>query len=407
MELRTISATSLEVFTKCQARWKAEKLDRVPEIRDRGPAELGTSVHNALEEYVRVVYIEKARVPDLDWLLELYFEYFKAEFGTADKTNEWFDQGEEMLRKWYKRMTPQFPTFEVISVEVKDFLIIKTTHGERKYNYIWDRCDTWVENGKRIIRIVDYKTWRKNLTTTQMRQKIQVRMYAMAAAAQFKDMQPDEIWVQLDQLRHAEVEIDFNRDENLSTWKFVKDQANLILATDENTVKPTLNDECNFCGIKTTCDALRANISGGGTYSLETKEDLLKARYELASQMKGAEYAVKEIDNIIRARAEAEDDDAWTAGEFDLTFGRKTTRVPKKDEIALIVGPQVFKQIGTVTVGAVEKLIKSGELGPEKTSQLKQAFTRTTRNELKVTRNTPEEVQSSVTSQKLTPLSAV
>lgn len=376
MDLKTISASGYQVAETCLKRYHAEYVLRTPKTEASEAANLGNAVHGALEDYVKAIYVDKVNLaPTLKNLLNFYNKHFEKWFGTADRSNDWYPQGKEQLTTWFKRTN--LDNVQVISTEKKSFIPIPTSQGHKRYNYIWDRCDLFEEDGKVIIRVVDYKTWRKNMQPREMRHKTQVRMYAMAAAVQFKHLNPDEIWVQLDQLRYGNPEVKFTREDNVETWRYVKRQAEIIIEADENKLEEKLNPECGYCVIKSRCTKLRKNIEGGGVWSMQTDEELAEALAALDNQAKGAEQAAEEVRAILQARMDNADKDTLDAGNFTVEFSKTARRQTNNRAVSLIVGPDLFKQIGKVSVSDVDALIKSGELGPEKTKQLETVFSKT------------------------------
>lgn len=368
MELRTISASSFQSYEECPKRWFEENVKRTPRSGGTAPADLGTACHQALEDYVGVVYKDKKREPDLKLLLMFYRVAFQNAFGSADLDRPEYEDGEQMLRRWHDRTN--LDGVEIISMEQKDYVEIKTSDGLKRYNYIWDRCDRLYEDGKKIIRVVDYKTIRANLSPEELGTKIQARMYGMAAAVQFKDEQPDEIWIQFDLLRYGTVDVKFSREQNLATWKYIRETAERILATDETKVPEVLGPGCQWCVRKATCKTLRKNIEGGGTFSLQDDEALFKARVELESTQKAAKYALEEIDNLIAARAVQRDELEWETDNYEVKFTSKRTRVVDAHEVRMILGDQIVAQLGKVTLGDIDKLRKGNEITPEQKSLL-------------------------------------
>lgn len=369
MELRTISATSLQTFEECPKRWLEENVNRTPRSGNTNAADNGTACHAALEEYVGAVYVDKKAQPNLDMLLMFYKNAFMDAFKTVELDRPEYAEGVDMLTRWFDRA--DFEGIEIVSLEKKDFIEIRTSAGPRKYNYIWDRCDKFTENGKKIIRVVDYKTIRANLSPEDLSAKIQARMYAMAAAIQFKDEKPDEIWVQFDLLRYSPVEVTFNRDQNVATWNYVKATAERILAMNPAKAPETLGPGCQWCVRKTTCNTLRKNIAGGGIYSLQSDEELLKARYELESVQKAAKYGLEEIDDLIMSRSKARDEIEWEAGNFEVKFTSRRTRSVDTQDVVNIIGADAVASLGKVNIGEVEKLLKGNELTAEQKSLLR------------------------------------
>ena len=377
MDLYSISATALEVAEKCLVRYEAEKVKRAPQTGSKTPANKGSACHGALEDHVRKVYIEKDPTYEntLKNLLKLLDKYFEEIFGNLDKKSEDYKDCKEMLTKWFKRT--DLSGLKVLSVEEHYVIEVPTSQGIKKFNYIWDRCDEFYEDGKLIIRVVDYKSWRKNLQPNDLHHKIQTRMYAMAASMKFKDRNPDEIWVQLDQLRWGNPESKFSVEENRETWKWMKKLVEKIIATDPSTLRPTLNDECGFCVLKTTCPELRKNAQAGGVWALMDDDQLARAQYELISAQNGAKYALEEIETIMSARMKNEDVLEWDTENFEVKFtsGRATRSINPRD-VARIVGDDIFRTITKVNITTIDDLMKTGELTDEQCAALKAAMTR-------------------------------
>src|SRR5688500_1808382 len=119
MKPKTLSASSLSVAEKCMARWKTEYIDRV-----RGPggsaADLGTTCHAALEEFVTICYIADEKMPD-EWMIlkTCYDRAFPVTFGSDFSVPEYAD-GIDMLMKWHKQNVPNLRGHEILSTEKKE-----------------------------------------------------------------------------------------------------------------------------------------------------------------------------------------------------------------------------------------------------------------------------------------------
>lgn len=372
MQLRTISASSLTTFEECPRRWHAENIERVPRTGGPGPAGVGTAVHNTLEVYVAKVYMTKEWDDDWKRIEDLYTVQFAKVFGTMDTTSEQYKDGLSMLKNWFERTN--LNNIEVLSVEIKSSMPIKTNDGIKKYNYIWDRCDRFKEDSKTIIRVVDYKTIRANLSPSDLRQKIQARMYAVAAATQFKDDKPDEIWICFDLLRYGPVEVKFSRDELLRTWKYIKDTANAIIAADPDDLEERLSPGCMFCVRKFNCDTLLKNETGEGIMALADDDDALAERHmQLTSVNKASKYALEEIENLMLAKAKENDEIEGETENYEVRFTARKTRYVEDFEVAEILGPEKFATIGKVTMGEIDRLLKSKELSAVQKSLLRGA----------------------------------
>lgn len=376
VNLNSISASRFETFAGCTARYRAEYEEKTPRSENGGPADVGTACHGALEDYVGSVYFRKTATPDLGLLLSMYHWHFKNIFRIADRKDERYVDGVGMLKNWYNRT--DLSNVEVISMEKKSSIPIKTKDGIKPYNYIWDRCDRFTEDGKTVIRVVDYKSYRKYMTTKEAKSKLQFKMYAAAAMAEFKDVIADEVWIQADMLRYGTVEVRFTIEECREIYRTIRETANMILDLPANKVQETIGPGCVYCVRKATCETLSKNIAGGGTFSVEQDPDAMaEALYRLENQHKASKYAIDEIKKLMLVKMEAEDNpDGWETDKFKVQFTSRSRRVINPREVALIVGNDIFKTLASVTVGEVDKLIKSGELDDKQCEALKKAMTK-------------------------------
>src|SRR3954467_5007859 len=151
MRPKSISASSLNVADLCLARYKAEHIDRGRGMSGNA-ASLGTSVHGALEMYVKNCIMETTFPQTINQLLEFFRISYMTYFSSDLETEEYLD-GVQMLKAWHKRT--DFSQFTVVSTEVKTSFPVPTTIGPLPFNYIWDRFD---QIGPREYRVVDYKT---------------------------------------------------------------------------------------------------------------------------------------------------------------------------------------------------------------------------------------------------------
>ena len=371
MELKTLSASALLTFEECPARYNAENVNRTPRVGGTGPADLGTAVHGALEQYVIAVFLN--RTADASFkLLAMYYQISYAEtFGTSDRSHPSYKEGLAMLQTWYDRT--DLSGVQVISCEKKDHIIIKTSDGPKRLNFIWDRCDMFFEGDRKIIRVVDYKTIRANLSPDDLRHKLQARIYAMCAAAWFKEEAPDEIWIQFDLLRYGPVEVTFTRDTNLETWNYVKSTAEKIIAMDGDTAPRSLGPGCMYCVLKTSCPLLQRNVVHGGVLSL-TLEQMMESYLALEAQNKASKYAMEELADMMLSIARERNEISIEEGDFQLEFKSRRSRTVDSQEAIEILGPTMTSQMATFGVTDIEKLLKSEELSDAQKSLLRRTI---------------------------------
>lgn len=371
MELKTLSASSLLTFDECPARYYAENVLRTPRVGGTGPADLGSSVHLALENYVIAVYVNGTAKADLRFLNMLFEAAYAETFGTSDKSHPFYKDGMKMLENWYNRT--DLDGVQVISCEKKDFVEVKTSDGPKRLNFIWDRCDMFFEDGKKIIRVVDYKSIRANLSPEDLRTKLQARVYAMCAAAFFKEEEPDEIWIQFDLLRYSPVEVTFTRDKNLETWRYIKSTAERILATDPDKAPRKLGTGCMYCVLKSSCPQLQKNAVNGGVMSMSL-EQMMESYLALEAQNKASKYAMEELTDMMLREARERNEVEIEEGDYRLEFKSRKTRTVNSHEAIEILGPTMSAQMANLKISDIETLLKSEELSDAQKSLLRRTI---------------------------------
>lgn len=375
---KSFSATALQVAQTCTARYKAEMLDR-----NRGfggannAATLGSAVHGALEYYVKATQIQKSEPESLEALMSYFKISYMQEFNTTELNSVEYFEGVEMLKKWFERTS--FEGVTVISAEKKDNFPVKTTIGEKPFNYIWDRFDYL---GNDEYRVVDYKTNKWGLRPEDLKNKIQARVYGMVAAMQLhaEGKTVKRIWVAFDMLRHdGMVGISFSRDENIATLKFIRTLAQKIIDTPENEVTETINNECLFCVRKQGCSALLKNVAVGGVHSLGSIEETVPRRAYIEMQIKALNAALREMDSWIIDNAKKRDELEFDGDDFILNVGMSLgNRKVDPDFAAKILGDELFEKYGgkSLPMAAVDKLLKGNEITAQQKSQLRGLITR-------------------------------
>lgn len=367
---KSLSASSILVSEACPARWKTEYFLKTPQ-QSSEPANIGTSVHFALEHFVRDVYLEHK----IDWgdvkHLKAYYDIGYVEtFNSSNFDTDAYRDGAALVAKWYDENKEGLPN-KVLTCEVKENFLIKTSAGEIPFNFIWDRCDQIDDN---TYEVVDYKTIRAPVQPQQLKEKIQPRAYALAAQIKWPDA--TKIWVTFDMLRYGPVGVVFTRDENAQTYRYLKRAAERIIATDENNVPEILNPECKWCIRKATCDTLQQAYVGGTVHGL-TIEEIAERKEQIGNQLLALKYADEELDKALVTHAEKEEIFEWDAGEFEVEITARKTRKPNSDAILRIIGPELATRYGNMTMTNIDKMLKSGELSADQVKQVNKYITLT------------------------------
>lgn len=377
MQPKSLSATALHVAELCLARYHAEQIIHARGIGGHA-ASLGSACHGALEVFVDETQIKGNKSNyNLKFLLDLFKMSYMKVFGTFEASGELFDEGVEMLTRWFERQ--DWTGVEVVSVETKThFELTSKKHGVTiPFNYIFDRLDILErdENGEpSVIRIVDYKTNRWALRPDDLDKKIQARIYAMVTQMNYKKAK--RIWVQFDLLRHEAVGRVFSREQNIATWRRIHSGYDIILEAepnDQGEYPETLNAECVFCVRKASCKAYLKNVAAGGVFSFGSPEEIVDRRALLQWQVKAANAAIKELDELILGQAKAEDVKMYESPNNRITFGVSSRREVDPRMAEMVVGPEIFSEYGgkKLAMGQFDKMLKDPRVTPGQKAQLK------------------------------------
>lgn len=369
---KSLSATSLQVAALCMDRWKHEYFDKAEGFSGVA-ANIGSSVHGALEKYVEAVYINKTREPDLKFLEGLYAVSFMETFGHADTSTDEYIDGLAMVKKWFART--DFTGVEVISVEVKKQMQIPVEYQGQKvtipFSYIIDRLD---KLGPGEYRVVDYKTVRVPIQPDDLENKIQARAYALSVQRDYPDA--EKIRVVFDLLRHDQIGLIFTKEDNFKTAHYIMNEAQRIVDTDETQIVPTLNMECGYCIKASTCPVLKTNIDAGGLHSL-TPEQKAERKYQAEALIKANKVVLEQLEELLLVEAVERDELGWKTpdGGHMVEIGAPRRRVFDAYQAAEIMGPKLFAQMGSMTIGNLEKIIGDDSLDPDMRAKLKALLT--------------------------------
>lgn len=365
MKPRTLSASSLQVAQLCMARWKAQYVDRVQGIGGTA-ANLGTTCHQALEDYVQNL-IATHNTTGGKWVaLEANYRIaFQKLFGHDTSVPE-FKDGMSMLRNWHRRT--DFSDRDIISCEQKNSFDIPTSVGKIRFNYIIDRLD---KIGNNEYEVVDYKSQRFPVTHDELRKKIQARAYALAVQIAYP--QAEKIWVTFDLLRHTPVSVLFTKSDNADTWRFLKALAQHIVDTPEDKAKETLNKECRFCPIKASCTTLTKNAASGGEFSINSVDEAVAALAQITGAIGALDQMKGDIEDFIMKFAAETESTEWETedGNYSVTVGfgngkRYITDLPK---LMKLLPDEVVSRYARIGVTELDKMIKEGEIDDGTASQ--------------------------------------
>lgn len=368
MRPNSLSASALQVADSCLSRYHATSIMKAGSP-GKSAATLGSSVHGALEMYVKACYLDKTQQPSLKLLLDLFKISYITEYSSSDTNTDEFEDGTKMLTNWHERT--DFTKFTVVSCEVKESFSVPTSIGDIPFNYIWDRFDQINET---TIKVVDYKSNRWALSPEDLKKKIQARCYGLAAAIKAKQLglTVDKIWIEFDLLRHTPVGTVFTREDNAATWAFIKSTAERIIATPDTGIPETLNAECTWCVRKVSCNELAKTVLVGGVLGLDFA-DAVDKRTHLNWQVSAIKKAVEELDEFITTEAQERDILEYETDNNKLSYKISNRRNVDGERVQAIVGEELFRRYGAVamTIGNFDKLLRDPDLSDTMKADLK------------------------------------
>ncbi len=367
----TVSASSLELADRCLAAYAASSLNRSAGFGN-DPAKLGTALHGALEVYTNPAFMSTG-MWDLEFLLTCFqAEFFKL-FG-ANTKSEWYKQGMDILTGWHNRPYQQsdLQNTTILSREVKEnFPVPYILNGERFFvplNYIIDRLD---QTGEDEYRVVDYKSQRVPWGSDEMYGKIQPRIYALAM--QIKYPKAKSICVQYDYLRYEPQAVYFSRDDNVNTWRWLKQAVQRIVDTDEHAAPETLNDGCRYCVRKLSCNAVNSNINAGGVFAYDVN-DLADRFHQMVSQMDAMKSAMEGVEHELLVYAQESGQMEWYTDQSKVRVAIKKTRRVNRERLAAIVGEDVLREFPRVSLGDLDAIRRDARLNSEQRSMIETAI---------------------------------
>jgi RecB family exonuclease len=352
MRPSSLSASSVDTFLKCEARFMEENINFAREPSGAA-ADLGTVGHAALEEAVDL-FVRKeglTHVPT-DALLNLFVAYAIE----AGLTGVQLIDGKELLSEWAERT--DFTDREVLMLENKERFPLSVPQVPDltfPVTYIFDRLDR--ANGD--ITVVDYKFVGRPISSDDMRARVQPRIYALAAQLLYKDA--PGIWVCYDLMRYKPVEIWFSKEENRQTYVWLRKVAERIY--ESAGFKETINPDCRYCVRRAACKALTAHVNAGGSMSIMALGDAIDTLGKHKSAIAALNASARGLEEYILAELQRDSATEAAGEEWMALAGMSGGRREVDSERAShILGPDIMTRYGKLTIGDVDKLLKGSQL---------------------------------------------
>jgi hypothetical protein len=352
------------VFDLCEARFKAEQIDRA-RTPSGDAANLGTACHGALEDFVASGEAQSGA--KLDVLIDHYGRHYWSLFDTDARLNE----GAEMLRKWHKRT--KWDGVTVLSTEQKQSIEVPVTMPDGSastvtFNFIIDRLDQ-LDDGS--IRVVDYKSQMVPMTYEDLRSKPQPTLYGMLAKMHYP--QAPVIWVQFDFLRHDAIGVRMTDAEHAVAWQWLKTKAQQVI--DSDGTQETLNLECGWCARKGSCTALRNIVGADPLYGMSADGDLAglaEMRVQLAGAKKAIESLYEEATDLLVSRLAHEGVQELETDQYTIKVKSNRRRSVDGPVAARIAGADVYARYSKITLKDYELMIARENFTPDQATALQQ-----------------------------------
>lgn len=363
MELLKLSASAMDVWEHCPSRYVADRLAGRGGQRGSHAATVGSILHRALELYVTTTVMTAEYVKGWPTLRIFLMQAMQEETGDCDTDSDLWKECEPIAKSWLKRRENEWDNFTVLSCEIKkNFTVYDLTDGHTlPFNFIMDRFD---QLGEHEYRVVDYKSFSQPIGPDVLHEKIQARVYALAAQIMHPDA--ERIWVEFDLIRHDKsVATYFTRQDNIDTWNRIRRVCEQIIAQEPDEAPERLNDTCLWCIKKTTCSALQGNIKADGVASYgEDFAAIVDARALLAMQKKAATEALAELDEYILSVLKKNQMEGADTQYTTLKVKRRAFSKITPEIIRNMVGDKLFFAYGSVsmTMPQFKELLEDPEL---------------------------------------------
>lgn len=356
---RSLSATSIQVYLACPARWKAEYMDRA-RMPSGSAASIGSVCHGCTEAWVRDDHHTKPYTLDQkrQVMRAIYDEMYWRYFGDGER----YEDGLDMILRWVERT--DFSGREILAFERKMSFDIPTSAGAITFNFIMDRFDK-LDNGD--FEIIDYKSFARPLQPQELKQKPQCRVYALGVQMLYPEI--EQVWMTFDLFRYEPIGIVFTRDENRATYRWLCNLAERIVQDD--TAEEILNDDCRYCVRKAECKTLQAHTQAGGPLGITDIDQAVRKSFEIDRAIKALNIQRSELEDLILRHMEGSELVEDTIGGLKVQVTMSARRGVDDDRVRSVIGDELMGRYGTMTMAKFDAMMKDPAIEAEKKQALK------------------------------------
>ncbi len=245
------SPSRIGAFDGCKLKYKYGYIDKIPSDIEAIETFRGSMVHNALEEFYKL--IKGGAIRPLDWVLDKYEELWNKNYTEDIKIvkkalneKDYFNKGKQALIDYYDRYKP-FNQAKIVDTERMLGFTIKYSGADYYFHGKLDRLD-WNDKDN-IFEIHDYKVTNSLMTQKEADTDWQLGLYHIA----LKDKWPDILKVKLvwhSLLFNKEI-VSYRTEKELNELRkaLVGKIIEIELCTDFPPQKSALCDWCSYQNI--------------------------------------------------------------------------------------------------------------------------------------------------------------
>jgi len=240
-----MSATRMSTYLTCKYKYWCTYVLKYPR-KSNVSFKLGIAVHGALAK-AGEIYKDKEMLTAND-IKKVKEEYRKIAAQEGIQNMSIYDDGIEMV---LSRIN-EFGSGKIISIETN----FRTTTPDGVT--VIGAMDKVIELNPETLLVVDYKTSKYQMTSSELKSDTQLSMYDLVASIKFPDY------------KRIILSLDYLRNEPLYTYRTLKERrtfAKYLLAVytemmklEENKAVPTINDMCNWCDHRDVCNAYKDSV---------------------------------------------------------------------------------------------------------------------------------------------------
>lgn len=344
-----LSYTSLTDHNTCPLKYKFRYIDKLDYRIDRPYLSFGRSIHDALGYFYKLDQKERTLEN-----LKKYFEstWLTVGYSSIEEQLDYKRRGWRILENFFEKMGKDVnivSTEEYFKVPIEDFLLSGRI----------DRIDR-KQNG---IEIVDYKTGIYDPKPENLKNDLQLKIYALGYYKLKNEMPASVAVIKPETLEYTSVGID-SSDINWTLEKIIE-YAKTILS--DTKFEPREGDWCNVCDFYSICP-----LKGFGLKPVQVKEVKEEIREEVKIELNEYISKLERMRNNLYGLYRAAVDISST---LDLNIlGEKIVNVFLKfsnSEKAIVV---YFEEKPRVIASSGIKLKKDDELDPGIVKNVKELF---------------------------------